>query len=193
MKILRLVFPMGNNARFVLTALALTALAFTACERKSANREPTLPVNPTAELAMPVVQVTTFETVRLAATIDMYEKNPTMDNHSSVNLAFAKLDGEIAELQDRVVRATGSDRTEPTAKLNNLQRYRDSEMIRFTKAQDAVALNANPPVDSRSATQKMDDAAAIVEEKVVDGSKRVGRTLAKSARNTGDAIKETTH
>jgi hypothetical protein len=66
-------------------------------------------------------------------------------------------------------------------------------MIRFTNAQDAVALNVNPPVDSRSATQKMDDAAAIVEEKVVDGTKKVGRTLGKAARNTGDAIKETTH
>ncbi len=184
---------MGNNTLFILATSVFGALALTACERKSANSEPTLPVNPTAELAMPVVETTTFETVRLGAAIDMYEKNPVIDNRSSVNLAFAKLDGEIAELQDRVVKAIGNDSAEPTAKLNNLQRFRDSEMIRFTNAQDAVALNVNPPVDSRSATQKMDDAAAIVEEKVVDGTKKVGRTLGKAARNTGDAIKETTH
>ena len=155
-----------------------------------------LPVNPSiqpAQPAEPVARTTSFETDRLASAIDAFEKAPTAENQSSVKLAFAKLDGEIAELEDRVVKTDGTDRAEASAKLNNMQSYRTAEMLRFTKDQDGLALDANPPVDSRSAAQKAGDTATMIGDKVEDGSKKVGRTLEKAARNTGEAIKDATH
>ncbi|MEI8341991.1 MAG: hypothetical protein WCH43_10725, partial [Verrucomicrobiota bacterium] len=86
-----------------------------------------LPVNPAiqpSQPAQPFTATRTLETTRLGVAIDIYEKSPTVENQSSVKLAFAKLDGEIAELEDRVVRTNGSERAEASAKLNNLQSFR---------------------------------------------------------------------
>ena len=160
MRTIHLLPPITMNPRLLLTATIAWALTFTACERKPTAGEPTLP-----QAAEPVARTTTFETARLEAAIDTFEKAPTEENQSSVRLAFAKLDSEIAELQDRVVKTEGSDRAEAASKLNNLQRYRDGEMARFTKAQDATTLGANPPADSRSAGQKVEDSAHKVGEK----------------------------
>ena len=110
-----------------------------------------------------------------------------------MKLAFAELDGEIAELNDRVVKTNGTARAEAAAKSANLRKYRDAEMIRFTKAQAFTALDVNPPADSRSGTQKMKDTAAKVGENIEDGTKKVGRTIEKGAKNTGEAIKDATH
>jgi len=188
--------PMRIPARIILTTSILGLLTFAACERKTTTVVMDLPANPvvqTTPVPEPAAKTTTVETRRLSAAIDTFEKVPTEENKSSVKLAFAKLDGEIAELEDRVVKTDGTDRAEASAKLNNLQRYRDTESLRFTKDLDGLALDATPPVDSRSAAQKAGDTAEMVGEKVENGGRKVERTLEKAARNTGEAIKDATH
>ena len=190
--------PASKCTLLILAASIFGILTFTSCERKSAAVEMALPANPPVQEqpavpdAVPIAVTKTFETSRLGAAIDTFEKAPTAENQSSVKLAFSKLDGEIAELEDRVVKTSGTDRAEASAKLNNLQAYRNAEALRFTKDQDGLALDANPPVDSRSGAQKVKDTAEMVGEKVEDGTKKVGRTLEKAARNTGEAIKDAT-
>jgi len=185
--------PTGSNTRFILAASIACALTFTACERKSAAEEPTAPANPVTQNAEPVAKTTTFETARLGGAIDKFEKAPTAENQSLVKLAFAELDSEIAELEVRVVKTTGSASLEAAAKSNNLQKYRDAETIRFTKAQAAATSDVNSPVDSRSGAQKMKDNAAQVGGKIEDGAEKVGKTVEKAAKDTGEAIKEATH
>lgn len=186
--------PLRNNTRLFIVASILGALSFSACERKTATVEMVLPVNPSPQVrpVEPVAITKTIETTNLGEAIDAFEKVPTVENQSSVKLAFSKLDGEIAELQDRVVKTNSYDRAEASVKLGNLQKYRDIEAIRFAKDQDGLALDANPPVDSRSAAQKAGDTATMVGEKVEDGARKVGRTLENAAHNTGEAIKDAT-
>jgi hypothetical protein len=225
MQPIQILSPFGNRTRFILTASILGALSLASCERKPGTGDPTLAPNPNqaagpSELPAgpvseaPVAATKTLETVRLADAIDAFEKEPTVANHSSVKLAFAKLDGEIAELEDRVVKTSGSERAEAATKLDNLQKYRDAQLIRFPKSQDETALDGKPPVfrpappqntvDSRSATQKaedtatqvgdkLEDGARRVGEKVEDGAEKVGATLKRAANKTGKAIEEATH
>ncbi|MEI8343194.1 MAG: hypothetical protein WCH43_16855, partial [Verrucomicrobiota bacterium] len=70
--------------------------------------------------------------------------------------------------------------------------FRDAQMLRFTKDKNGLALDANPPADSRSAAQKAGDTASMIGEKVEEGAKKTGRTLEKAARNTGEAINDAT-
>ena len=182
-----------KNTRFILAASIACAWTFTACERKTTAEEPVSLITPTSQSAKPVAKTSTFETARLGAAIDTFEKAPTVENQSSVKLAFSELDSEIAELEDRVVKTDGNDRAEATAKSKNLKKYRTAEMIRFAKAQIGTAVDANSPADSRSGAQKMKDAAARGGENIEDGAKKVGRTLEKGAKNTGEAIKDATH
>lgn len=192
MNIIPIPATLRNHSRIILATSILGAFALTACERKQATENMSPPINPTMQSASPVAQTSTFETSRLGLAIDTFEKAPTVENQSTVKLAFAKLDGEIAELQDRAVKTGGSDHAEALAKSRSLQVYRDAEMLRFTKDQDRLALDANPPVDSRTGAQKVKDAAVNVGDKVEDGAQKVGRTLDKAARKTGDAIEDVT-
>ena len=185
--------PTGNNTRFILTASIACAVAFTACERQTTAEEPISPASQVSRTAEPIAKTTTFETARLGGAIDRFEKSPTVENRSSVRLAFAELDSEIAELEVRVAKTTGAVRAEAAAKSANLQKYRDAEKIRFTKAQASVVLDVPTPVDSRSGAQKIKDTAAKVGDKVEDGAEKVGKTLEKGAKNTGEAIKDATH
>ena len=219
MKTNRLFLPTGNQTRLILAAAFCGALTFAACERKSTGSTgvetptPATPVVQTAppeqavaqpappadQIVQPVPSVEpvaiteTFETDRLGVAIDAYEKAPTAENQSSVNLAFAKLDVEIAKLEDRVVKTDGAGRAEATSKLNNMQNYRKDEVLRFTKDQNGQTQNANPPVDSRSGTQKVKDTAVMVGDKVENGAKDVGSTLKNAAKDTGEAIKDVVH
>lgn len=190
---LNLLSPTSMNARFFLAASIGFALSLTACDRKTTAGEPARPVMPTTLSAEPVAKTSTFETARIAEAIKTFEKAPTVKNQSAVKLAFAELDGEIAELDDRVVKSTGSDRADAAAKLKNLQDYRDAETIRFAKAQVGTGLEVTSPADGRSGTQKISDTATKVGESIKDGTQKVGRTLEKGAKNTGDAIKDATH
>ena len=193
MKTIHLLSPTGITTRVILSASIACALTFTACERKSTAGDPTPSANPVTQPAKPIAKTTTFETARLGGAIDLFEKTPTVENQSSVKLAFAELDGEIAELEDRVIKTNGPTRAEAAAKSANLKKYRVAEMIRFAKAQAFAPLDVNPPAESRSGAQKMKDTATKVGDKVEDDAKKVGKTLEKAAKNTGEAIKEATH
>jgi len=182
----------GITTRFILAASIACAFTFTACERKTTAEEPSASPIPVAQPAEPIAKTSTFETARLGAAIDKFKKTPTVENQSSVKLAFAELDGEIAELDDRAVKTNGNDSAEATAKSVNLKKYRDAEMIRFMNSHPIATSEVNSPADSRSGAQKMKDTAAKGEENVENGAKKVGKTIEKGVQNTGDALKDAT-
>lgn len=150
------------------------ALAIAGCERKTVVVE-VAPATPTAD---PVARTKTLETSRLGAAVDAFERQPGAENHASVKLALAELDGEIAELEALVAQRTGGEREEAAVKLRNLQTYRAAELARFTVAQAAAPL-APASRDGRTGVEKVEDTA-----------KRVGNSVEDAARKTGDAIKD---
>ncbi len=173
-----------------LTSLA-TALVLTACDRAStpADSSSSSPM----PLSQPVPITKTFETSRLGKAIDTYEAEPTAVNSAAVDKAFADLNVEVAELQERVTKTTGTDRDEAAAKAKNLMNYRDAETLRFAKAKAAAAGDGRSPVDSRSGAQKIEDGAKNAADKVEDAAKDTGDTLEHAAKKTGDAIKDAVH
>ena len=177
-----------------LTTAILGGLSFTACERNTTSVEMTLPSNPTLQPlepipSMPVVPETrTFETSSLGVAIDAFEKAPTEESQAAVKFELAKLDIKISELDDRVIKSSGADRADALTQVNHLQWVHDSEMNRFIKDQDGLTLDANPPAVIHSADQKTDDRDEGVGEKVEEGAKKVGRTVGKAIRKTGEAI-----
>jgi len=185
--------PIAGSTRFILAAAILGELTFSACGRKSPVVDATMPVPPPTRSAGAATETTTIETIGLRAAMETFEKNPTAENQSSVNLIFTKLDGEILELQNREIKTHGAERAEASEKVKNLLRYRGDEMIRFEKIKDTVAMNAAPSMDSRSGAQKVGDTVAMAGEKVADGTRTVGKSIRTTARNTGEAIKDATH
>ena len=132
--------------------------------------------------ADPVAKTKTFETARLGAAIDSFEKEPVDRNSAAVKKALAELDGEIAELQERVAKTSGAARDEAAVKARNLESYRSSENLRFTKAQAAGALGGRPSADGRTGAEKVEDRARRVGQTVEDGAKRVGESLENAAK-----------
>jgi hypothetical protein len=168
---------------------ACLVLAFTACERKTV--EVIVPANPDA--ADPVPQTRTFETAGLKSAIDTYEKMPTTENAADVRKAFAKLDGEIAELEGHVARKTGNERAEAAQKLANLTTYRTAETARFAKAQataGVAAPTADITIDSRSGAQKAEDAARNTGDTLKNAAEKAGDAIKDAGKKAGDAIKE---
>lgn len=155
-------------------ALAAT-FAFNGCERKTVVVE----VAPTTPIPEPVAKTKTLETSRLGSAVDAYEREPSAKSQASVKEALAKLDGEIAELEELVAKRSGSDRQEAAAKLKNLQAYRTAETLRFTAAQAKAPLTAPASADARTGADKAEDTA-----------KRVGNSIEDAARKTGDAVKD---
>lgn len=161
---------------YKLTAFALAAALYsTGCERKTVIVE----VAPPTPVAEPVARTKTLETSRLGAAVESYQREPTSANHADVKKALADLDGEIAELEALVARRTGNEREEAAVKLRNLQTYRAGEVARFTAAQAKAPLTMHAPADGRTGADKAEDAA-----------NRVGNSIEKAARKTGDAIKD---
>ncbi len=151
------------------------ALAIVGCERKTVVVE----VAPATPMADPVAKTKTLETSRLGAAVDAYERQPGAENHASVKLALADLEGEIAELEALVAKRTGGEREEAAVKLRNLQTYRAAEIARFTVAQAKAPLAAPASRDGRTGADKVEDTA-----------KRIGNSVEDAARKTGDAIKD---
>ena len=159
------------KARSLALFSAAGALAIAGCERKTVVVEV-----PTAD---PVARTKTLETSRLGAAVDAFERQPGAENHASVKLALAEIDGEIAELEALVAKRTGGEREEAAAKLRNLQTYHAAEMARFTVARAKAPLAAPASRDGRTGAEKVEDTA-----------KRVGDSVEDAARKTGDAIKD---
>lgn len=181
----------------ILTSVA-TALVLTACDRTSTPTPSTetVPEEATPAIASspkPVAITKTFETSRLATAIDAYIREPTALHDSAVEKAFADIAVEIAELQERAAKTTGSDRDEAIAKAKNLTDYRDAETLRFAKAKAAVKGETQPPVDTRSGAQKIEDGAKDAANTVEDAAKDAGNAVKDAAEKTGDAIKDAVH
>ncbi len=168
---------MNKNIRLS-ALLALGLIAF-GCERKIEVASPT-PIDITHTPESPTA---TLETKKLGLTIDQYISSPTAGNAADVKRAFADLDGEIAELESRVVKVTGSDRAEAQAKLTNLQTYRAKESARYAAAAATIPQTNLPvePVDTRTGAEKV--------EHTLD---KVGRSIERGAENVGDKVKDAT-
>ncbi|MEP6668109.1 MAG: hypothetical protein ABJF10_03095 [Chthoniobacter sp.] len=163
----------------LLPVLALAALvSLGACERKVAVVE-TVPATPIPE---PVAQTKTLETTRLGAAVDDYQREPTAAHKAEVNKTLARLDEEIAELQEYVAKHDGDARAKAAAKLENMQSYRAAEALRFTAAQAGTPIEAARPADDRTGADKARDAA-----------QKVGESVQEGARKAGDAIKDAVH
>ncbi len=168
----------------ILTFL-VTALVLTACDRKPTTRASDELTS--VSLSQPISATKTLETSRLGRAIDSYERDPSPVHEADVEKAFADLAGEIAELQERIDKTTGSDRADASVKARNLMDYRDAEKLRFAKAK---AVSTVPQGDGRSGAQKIEDGVKHAADKVEDAAKDTGNAIKRAAEKTGDAIKD---
>jgi len=166
---------MKTRTRF-LGGVAILAFSFSSCERRTVIIE--VPPTPAVDL-QPEAKTKTLETARLGSAVDAYAKNPNAATDAGVQKAIAELDGEIAELKERVATHTGSEQAEAAAKLTNLQEYRAKETARFTLAKAQSGLTPSSETDGRSAGQKVEDAA-----------QKAGKSIEKAADKIGDAVKD---
>lgn len=118
-------------------------------------------------LVKPAPATSNVETTRLGSAIDAYISNPGAAQAATVDKAFAELDGEIAELNERLATDSGEDRSEAKSKADNLRVYRDKEHARYMGAQARVKTNA-------------------VKEEVKD----FGDKVEAGARKAGDAVRD---
>ncbi len=169
----------------LLTSAAIAAaISLGACERKTVTIEAPTPVD---LHWTPDAPTSTLETKKLGAAVDNYVASPTDTNAAQVKKTFADLDGEIAELEERVAKTTGQDRAEAQGKLTNLQTYRAAETARFSVASVKLApAHPTPVVDTRAGAEKVGDG-------VENAANKIGRTLEHGAENVGDKIHDVTH
>jgi hypothetical protein len=98
---------------------------------------------------------------------------------AKVKEAFAKLDGEIAELTTRVAGTSGDARREAAKKLSDLTAYRDTERVRFlaiqarAPLQSGVELRAQPEGTREKVADKLEDAAMKVGDELQDAADAV--------------------
>jgi hypothetical protein len=111
----------------------------------------------------PTPSLSNRETERLGAAVDAYLADPTEARASDVERALAELDGEIAELDERVEKSSGGHREEAQRKAVPLRAYRDREKARFTEAR----LRAKTQEEVSTVGSRIEAAA----EKVGDGVK----------------------
>jgi Skp family chaperone for outer membrane proteins len=149
-----------------LPSLALCAgiSLFAACEKK-----PQVVEKPTPSLA-------NVETARLGVAIDAYVASPTDSQAASVEKAFAELDGEIAELDQRVTKTSGADREEAQTKSTQLHTYRDKEMARYTEAK------------ARAKTQATGAKVETAVDKIEDVAKEAGNAVKEAADKTKEKL-----
>ncbi|MEO7931899.1 MAG: hypothetical protein ABIT76_01950 [Chthoniobacterales bacterium] len=170
------------NKNICLSALLTFSLVGAGCEKKVEVVIPSpTPIDITRT---PESATATLETKKLGTAIDQYASTPSAENAADVKRAFADLDGEIAELQARVAKTSGSDQAEAQAKLTNMQTYRAKETARYAAATaTAPQSNMTPiePVDTRTGAEKI--------EHTLD---KVGRSIEHSAENVGDKVKDAT-
>jgi len=138
----------------------------------------------------PIAKTETLETRRLGAELDRYERAPNAATRADVHKALAELDGEIAELEQRVARTDGADRAEAAAKLRNLRDYRQTQTVRFAAMQGAAAIGVPPAVDARTGAEKAQDSARKAGNEVEDAAKKAADTIKDAGEKIGDAIKD---
>lgn len=157
-------------------SLVLAILTFAACERKTV----VVIEQPATPAPEPIARTTTAETIRLATAVDAFEREATSANAAAVNTALAKLDGEIAELQQRVATGNGHAREEAAAKLRNLQEYRAAELARFAAAQ----------LRTNAGAEKVENPARGTGDKLENEARKAGDAVEDAARKTGNALED---
>jgi hypothetical protein len=178
------------NTNFFLFTLVTFSLLATGCEEKTTSIVIPMPT-PILEIA-PKTATNTLETKRLGKAIDLYIATPSGENNAAIKKAFAELDGEIAELEIRVARITGEDRSEAQGKLINLQAYRAAEATRYQAAQIGATTVTQTPVDTRSGAEKVENGIKNVAEGTKDTAGKISDTIRKGAENIGEKIKDAT-
>ncbi len=177
---------MKTNAVLTLITAALT---LTACDRPP-NDAPNKTPEVSAEMPRPASDLKTLETSRLGRAIDTYSQEATPLNRADVEKAFAELNGEIAELEERARTTTGSDRDEALAKARSLTAYKHAEELRFTAVRVLPNGDALPPVDTRSGAQKIEDGAKDAASSVEDAAKDAADAIGDAMEKAGDTIKD---
>jgi hypothetical protein len=157
---------------------SISILGSAACHREIVVTE-TVPATPIPE---PVAKTKTLETSRLGTAIDDYEREPSAAHNAEVKKTLARLDEEIAKLQEYIAKHDGDARAKAAAKLENMQSYRTAEMVRFTAAQAKGAVDAPKSADDRTGADKATDTA-----------RKVGNEIQETGRKTGEAIKDAVH
>ena len=158
----------------VLLSAAAVSMFFFACEEK----KPQVTANST-----PIT--TNLETTRLGLLVDAYSNTPNATNAASVDEALAAIEGEIAELDQRVATVSGEERTEAKIKADNLRAYRDQERMRYTEAK------------ARAKGEVIKEEAKNLGDEVEQGARRAGEgikdaaeTVREGVENTVDNVKE---
>lgn len=165
----------------IILSIGLSAVLFTACERKKEIVIERMPET------TPAPALTTLETERLGAAITAFEAAPTSENAANVNTAFSELEGEIGELDAIVAKEAGEEKLTAERKAVELRAYRDAERARFTAAQ-AKALGSEVKTDVRSAGEKVEDAARRTGESIEDAAKKAGEKVEDAAESVKDAV-----
>jgi hypothetical protein len=167
--------PLFRSASLLACAVTTAALTFAACDRPAPTAA--LPASSTP-VPEPVAKTKTLETELLGRAVDTYESAPNAANAAAVDKATAKLDGEIAELQERVAKK-GDPEAEMKAK--NLKSYRESEVVRFNVAKAKAAIGVGSPApaapDGRTGADKMRDSAEKAADKVETGAQKAADAI----------------
>ncbi|HEX8371367.1 MAG TPA: hypothetical protein VF585_01185 [Chthoniobacterales bacterium] len=176
------------NQLFTLPLLFAVGILTFGCEKKA--DAPVIDITKT-----PAAPTETLETKKLGGFIDQYVTTPSAENAARVQRAFADLDGEIAELQERVTQTNGNDRAEAQAKLDNLLTYRNAETARFAAATSTLPVTTMTPVrpvDTRTGAEKLGDSVEKAANGIQDTAKKIGNSVEKGAENAGDKVQDAT-
>lgn len=134
-----------------LTAIvALSALA--ACDREEPEA-----TSPTA--------LQTAETSGVAEAVDAYVQSPSEANAAAADRAFAGLDREIAELEQRAAESSGKAQSEARAKVSDLHSFRAQQSARMAQARAGAG--------ARSVGDAVRDAGQAVGEAVGEAADAV--------------------
>lgn len=172
-----------------LLTMMTAALTLTACERPPSDvPDKTLEIS--AEIPRPASDLKTLETSRLGNAIDTYSREATPSNRADVEKAFADLNGEIAELQERAAITTGSDRDEALAKARSLTAFKHAEELRFAAVRALPNGDTLPPADTRTGAQKIEDGAKDAADTIEDAAKDTADAIGDAMEKAGDTLKD---
>jgi hypothetical protein len=140
---------------------------------------------PPTPVAKPVSGTRTLETSRLGEAVDKYAREQNPENDAAVRQAMAKLDSEIAGLEELIANRHGKQREDAGAKMRNFIAYRSAETTRFAAVQAGVPLAPPDPSDAGAGPEKIEGATTATATATTTGS-----AVEEAARN---AIKEAAH
>lgn len=132
---------------------------------------------PSASAPPPKPAIETLETSAVENAIRQYRNQPSEQSARAVDLALAKMESEVRELEVRSGKVSGDDKAENDRKLRDLRMKYEAFRAEFTAAK--AAAGAQKAGDS---VEKAGDAAGRAVEKAGDAIKD-------AADSVGDALK----